>query len=894
MFQELHSREKFQHNNGRAGPLDTDAVALYSTLSHLYNAMSLWLRETTKIIGTMPETLPERYCIPRLKDVLGGMVLQTDVQVTGWFDLVPVRGMVARLRDIATIDDDVWESASTSFSTDTAVTGGDGGGDMTGETSAYGTIATLTKFPAPLSPLEFTLRNPLIHPPKSEFTVVEVEKIFDVDVPILVDRAKGFRSFVQQHAGIDESYIDNLTKLYSNETKRGRMEKSCSRKTSGGSTGGGGGGCSGPAVFDYRYQEVRLSGEIKAFLRDNRHQAESLMTGDGMIDPKVCVSALKLIRALDWLCEKKGEDGFGDDAQADKENGGGEIQKKMPSGKAKGKKSAKRDELGATKQKMTTAIKIFFQAVTSLADAGVRDFPPATLVLDRVVQSLGKRYIANSPAETKKVFELLTSKPSSLSSSIMNFFRKGPQTVCVLSNFTALLAPVFNPAVVSDQFASMYKRVSEAGLAALKEEKKAVRRASSGSLSSVASSSSPRSRQRRSIILEDMSAEEATKMLLMRFDVAAWIKQGIGEKLQTQPELLELMETVVDALVQLSELMARRDLKSISDAEAQRKYGESPSDDSEVGDETSVTVKASPSDSSPWSKPGSSVMIQHRKTLTDLLSNAFPDLIVDTTQRLIQLAMEGCIDPGVLKDLVSVLYGRDHQEQQIVSSFDRDLMLRNTTELVAVDLSRETMMKLISVVTQEISKIFTQNAESTWFQRRREQRERRGFEDGTEEDADKMEPNIYMVMKPYFTDVLDLYTILFSSQSLYSMMSEIHREEIWAALTGEFMPWFGVKKEQTTFVYVRGWAAPDTSAPAGDSSDTTPSSLLHSHSDSQMPTHLTTLFVQLTKKFSFCSSGILNQSLRAGGGGKQTRFPLLLWQFYSMLLDAQCPDYVLE
>ncbi|KAJ3043137.1 Ectopic P granules protein 5 [Rhizophlyctis rosea] len=333
-------------------------------LSQLYNAMGLWLREPRLVSpDNFVDTLSDRYCVERLKQCMGGYVLRDFA--AAWMDLVPTGY--------------VWEALAKEARI--IVPPAPFTPPRTPAESATMVQPSVVR-PAPT----FVSRQPLVQP-LATFTVRLASTIFDQDLGVLLGKARSFDGFASEHEKLDEDYAANLSRLYANESKRGRAERGCGNK------------CTGRAVFDYRVQEVQLVGEVKSFLAENRAHAESLASTDHM-DPKVCISALKVIRAMDWLC-----------------SGGGEEQD------------------GGGRRKVAT--QVFYRTVATLG-ASAKEFPPAALVLDRLVRSLGITYIASSAEETEKMFGLMTTQEK-----------------------VDLLVDVFNPAVATDAFGRMYSRVAD-------------------------------------------------------------------------------------------------------------------------------------------------------------------------------------------------------------------------------------------------------------------------------------------------------------------------------------------------------------------------------------------------------------------------------------------------
>ncbi|KAJ3279451.1 Ectopic P granules protein 5, partial [Borealophlyctis nickersoniae] len=245
-------------------------ISLADQLSQLTNAMGLWLHEPRLVISDVyVDSFNERFCVPRLKEVLSGRLL--DTFSAAWFDLIPIHSMKAQLlfntRKLSlahSADGRIGPSSPTS---------------PNGEPPSL--IFTAHVLPAPI----FTPRPPLVQS-LGAFNVRTVTSIFDKDVATLVEKSRSFIAFVAEHVKVDEDYVLNLSKLYSSETKRGRAERTCGSK------------CKGQVVYDYRVQDVRLMGDVKTFLKENRAHAEALMGGDHM-DPKVCIAALKVMRAID-------------------------------------------------------------------------------------------------------------------------------------------------------------------------------------------------------------------------------------------------------------------------------------------------------------------------------------------------------------------------------------------------------------------------------------------------------------------------------------------------------------------------------------------------------------------------------------------------------------------
>ncbi|KAJ3040238.1 Ectopic P granules protein 5 [Rhizophlyctis rosea] len=340
---------------GRGGP-NVDQ------LSQLYNAMALWLREPRLASPDMfVDSLGERYYVERLKQCMSG---RTPVSFSAaWLDLVPMSALREGFVNVKTV---------------TSATTANAGAPLEDSTSVV--LASVVR-----PPPTFVPRQPLAQS-LATFTIKLASSIFDQDLTVVLSKSRSFDRLVAEHMKVDEDYTSNLSRLYANELKRGRAEKGCSTK------------CAGRAIFDFRVQEVQSVGEVKSFLSENRTHAEVLMGTDHM-DPKICISALKVMRAMDWLCSG---------GRGDEESG-----------------------------KRKVATQVFYRTVATLS-ASAKEFPPAGLVLDRLVRSLGLEYVAGSAEETEKVFELMNSQER-----------------------IGLLVDVFRPEVAVDAFERMYVKVAD-------------------------------------------------------------------------------------------------------------------------------------------------------------------------------------------------------------------------------------------------------------------------------------------------------------------------------------------------------------------------------------------------------------------------------------------------
>ncbi|KAJ3196384.1 hypothetical protein HK101_009095 [Irineochytrium annulatum] len=306
--------------------VDVASVVLEPEVRRLYNAMTLWIRDSRLTSGGVYiEHLNEQYCLPKLRDTLIGSVLSSPDG--RWLDLVQTSQLRSKIRaKLNRFDIPVTSPRGSVLKS------------PVGDRSAKMLSSSL---PA----VNYTVRQPLITP-LHRFTIAQAIEIFRSDAAMIRDKGLRFQQIVEQNAVCDAEYISTLKGLYLNEQKRGRIEKRCSSA------------CKGPAVINYRYQDVKLVGEVKSSLKENRATAESLSGWDNM-DPKVVIGALKLLRAIDWLC-----------GDADNVEG--------------------------------KAIEVFYEMIEVFAE-DVRAYPPASIILENVINMIGHNYIMSSPVEILKV-----------------------------------------------------------------------------------------------------------------------------------------------------------------------------------------------------------------------------------------------------------------------------------------------------------------------------------------------------------------------------------------------------------------------------------------------------------------------------------------------------------
>ncbi|TPX33744.1 hypothetical protein SmJEL517_g03478 [Synchytrium microbalum] len=309
---------------------DGPGRSLPERLVTLYNAMALWLREQVLVSTTHIDLAQfgERHLVGRLSDVVGGAVLEEGSEL--WTDYIQVDALQTRLKSlIVTLTVPSASPPSTPI------------------LSSKRVVNPVEWHSAPHPPPLLTLRPPVVQP-LSSLNANTVQTQFDSDVAVILDKASAFRTLVTSAADGDIEYASHLQRLYIPETKRGRAEKSCTSK------------CLSPAIFEYRYSDVRVSSEARALVRDNRSRVEALMSIDG-VEPKVVVSSLRLARIVEWLLDYDDHD---------------------------------------------LAVDLFYRTVQA-SETGAKGFPPALFILDRIIKSLGGRFVVSSLLETERVFSML-------------------------------------------------------------------------------------------------------------------------------------------------------------------------------------------------------------------------------------------------------------------------------------------------------------------------------------------------------------------------------------------------------------------------------------------------------------------------------------------------------
>ncbi|KAI9344280.1 hypothetical protein BDR26DRAFT_857531 [Obelidium mucronatum] len=151
--------------------------------------------------------------------------------------------------------------------------------------------------------------------------------------------------------------------------------------------------------FRYSYEEVYMKRDVKQSLRENRSHFETLSEWDNM-DSKVCVSALRIVRVMEWMKESL------------------EVQ----------------EDAAAELEKLFVP---FFFKIASLEE-NVRRYPPYVLMLDRAVQLIGGMFVRGSRTHTLKMFEVIQRGGSNLGAVV----------------------DAFNPAAALDEFCDMYWEVT--------------------------------------------------------------------------------------------------------------------------------------------------------------------------------------------------------------------------------------------------------------------------------------------------------------------------------------------------------------------------------------------------------------------------------------------------
>ncbi|KAJ3207928.1 hypothetical protein HDU67_007123 [Dinochytrium kinnereticum] len=329
-------------------------------LHRLFNAMSLWLREkrlTTNDVYV--DHLAAPFYIVRLREILSGRVT-ANAQSAAWFDLLPMRAIELRMRTLTGIQSPGSRRSSVSNNRLTSMD------------------KHLRSVSPALPPPVFSLRSPSVTR-LSDYSLKVGNDVMKTSIPFIMSKAHRFLEIMEEQKKCDSSYIDSMKSLYVNENKRGRIEKKCSSS------------CNGAAVISFKYSEVKLLLEVKNILKENRVASDSFSSWDNM-DPQVCVSTLRLLRMIDWICSEVHDDSEGVEA---------------------------------------FALQVFYEILGEFSN-DINRYPPVEAVLEDIVMRLGSLFIANSEKETVKIFGLRSQKNA------------------------LLLSKIFNPAITASEFTSMY------------------------------------------------------------------------------------------------------------------------------------------------------------------------------------------------------------------------------------------------------------------------------------------------------------------------------------------------------------------------------------------------------------------------------------------------------
>ncbi|KAI8852712.1 hypothetical protein BC829DRAFT_440570 [Chytridium lagenaria] len=226
-------------------------MGVSSELLRLYHAMSLWLKEKRLASNDVyVDHLSPAFFTSRLRDVLAGDLSKL------WMDLMPMGSVERRVRGFTEGEVVVKRRGSIL-------------GNKVTTTEKY-----LKSVSPALPPPILSLRPPSVTR-LADYSLKVGGDVMKTAVPFITGKAQRFLEIVEEQVKCDGFYVDALKTLYINESKRGRIEKN--------------------------FTEVRMLMDVKNVLKENRVSSDGLFLWDNM-DPQVCVSALRLLRMVDWIC----------------------------------------------------------------------------------------------------------------------------------------------------------------------------------------------------------------------------------------------------------------------------------------------------------------------------------------------------------------------------------------------------------------------------------------------------------------------------------------------------------------------------------------------------------------------------------------------------------------
>ncbi|KAI9364911.1 hypothetical protein DFJ73DRAFT_956142 [Zopfochytrium polystomum] len=345
--------------NDSIGP---EVALLKAKLDRLYNAMLLWISETrfTHSPLTM-ESLKEVHCPSELKEVQTGLVLSS--RDARWMHLVPCEPLIRRYQNLfktegSSKSDSRRNSAAVPLSVGTAIN---------------------ASVPAPI----FASRQPLVPVVQAE-NGSHLLQVIEQNIQLVKEKGIPFYEILKDMDDLDAKYVKLAQRLYTNVKKRGRIEKRC------------GSSCSGGAVINFSFCEVKLQTDVKNDMRENRHTSISLSDWDNM-DAKVCTAMLRSVVLMECLSE-----------------------------------ATSLDTAVLSQSTVRDIQRLFFKMVASLTDEQ-SEYPPVAFIRKKVVDIIGQHFIANSEEQSLKVFEL-----------IKNVSKESP------------LLSIFTPSVCIESFPEMY------------------------------------------------------------------------------------------------------------------------------------------------------------------------------------------------------------------------------------------------------------------------------------------------------------------------------------------------------------------------------------------------------------------------------------------------------
>ncbi|KAG0228651.1 Ectopic P granules protein 5, partial [Actinomortierella wolfii] len=235
-----------------------------------------------------------------------------------------------------------------------------------------------------------------------------VDGLFREIAQTFKDCAKAYFNTMETYKYLDKSYLDELQALYHNEARTKRLDIACDSTPNT--------LCKKPAVFELRFEEIVTNEKVRGLVVDNRTRIQELNVGS--VDTNLCLAALKAAKIIEEMLDLLTPSQKSDDYQS----------KKSPS-TLEGEAREKLHQL---------AVESFYFIHGELLKDAENGYPPAQLILERTVDSLGKRIVAFNASQTESVLDLMGT-----------------------SSFTiSLLHQIFNPANEPKKFVQYYKRIA--------------------------------------------------------------------------------------------------------------------------------------------------------------------------------------------------------------------------------------------------------------------------------------------------------------------------------------------------------------------------------------------------------------------------------------------------